>query len=126
MVAAATLQAQNFSSQSLDWLVTETENLKNAERTNYVCSFVSSAAEVKWLQKNGTRTTTFTVQSTDGTWPDVLQDGSITLHVMRGTDAGTITFSRSKGQLEVLLDFSATGTQAIRQKFFVSSVQPHK
>ncbi|MBX2895770.1 MAG: hypothetical protein KF763_10030 [Cyclobacteriaceae bacterium] len=118
--------AQNFSGQVLQWDVNETENLKNDERTGYSCSFVSTPQEIKWIQRNGTRSTTFNVVSTLGTWPDILQDGAITLNVMRGTDKGIVTFSRNNGQHLVMLDFSASGSSAIKQKFFISSVQPYK
>lgn len=109
---------------ALRWQINESINLRTQEAISYVCHFISGPREIRWVQKNGTRETVFTIVSESSAWSDVSQNGRRQVVVTRGQDRGFVVFERANGQLSITLDFSESGPNAIRQKFLVTAVQP--
>ncbi|MFN5168109.1 MAG: hypothetical protein ACK5DD_00680 [Cyclobacteriaceae bacterium] len=112
------------SKTALRWQINESINLRTQEAISYVCHFISGPREIRWVQKNGTRETVFTIVSESSVWSDVSQNGRRQVVVTRGQDRGFVVFERANGQLSITLDFSESGPNAIRQKFLVTAVQP--
>lgn len=112
------------SHTALRWQVNESVNLRTQESLPYVCHFISGPQQIRWIQKNGTRETVFSIVSESSAWSDISQNGRRQVTVTRGEDRGLVVFERTNGQLSITLDFSESGPNAIRQKFLVTTVQP--
>lgn len=112
------------SQTALRWQVNRSVNLRTQESLPYVCHFISGPRQIRWIQKNGTRETVFSIVSESSAWSDISQNGRRQVTVTRGEDRGLVVFERTNSQLSITLDFSESGPNAIRQKFLVTTVQP--
>ncbi len=115
---------QDILQTNLRWNSASTINLKTNESSSYSCSFISSSSEIQWLQKNGTRVKHFAVTSTSGSWLNISTNGTISFQVTEGSIAGVITIAKDGEGTSVTLDFTAQHPDAIKQRFWISSVQP--
>ncbi len=115
---------QNISSGSIRWTSQQTENLKNNEQYAHACSFITNLNEVVWVQKNGERLTRFKIIGTEGAWNDVSKPGRLTFLVIDNTLSGSIAVEKTNSSTTLTIDFSQHGTNAIRQRFIISNVQP--
>ena len=94
---------QSIASNTIEWTVTKAvDQADNSESANSSTFVTNGNKSVDWIQKN--IVSHYTVTQVDGTWPDLGQDGAISYNFTGiGTLTGTITFSRSQGQLTIHL-----------------------
>lgn len=115
--------AQDIETATILWEADRASNKQTNESHALLCSFKSTPAYVEWIQKNGELKTTYQIISSEGTWNDVNQAGSITFIVERNGNRIKITFTRANGQVTVALDFSKPGQAYAVQEFNISNVQ---
>jgi hypothetical protein len=116
-------KGQDILQVNLRWNSGSTINLKANESSNYSCTFISSSSEIQWLQKNGTRVKHFAITSVSGTWSDITTNGSVVFQVTEGSIPGVITIAKNGEGTSVTLDFTGHSGDAIKQQFWISSVE---
>lgn len=116
--------AQDIMKSRVIWTVSGAENLKTSERLDYACRFVSDGTTIKWLQKNQSRETLFTIVSTEGSWSNVTRVGEITFKVSKADGTtGTLRFTKEGAGGIILLDFSGSDEYGARYRFHVNRIE---
>src|SRR5579859_7048515 len=91
---APALKAQDISSSSLAWNVSQLNDLNTNATTAYQCTFKTNGGDtITWVQK-GNYTTSINVTATTGVWTDVSTIGKVVYSVSLEGEPGTITFER--------------------------------
>src|SRR5258708_3399471 len=79
------VHAQDIRTSALVWNSPSNVNQADSDTTAYSCAFKTiSDQQVTWLQNNGADTTTYTINSVDGSWTNVASDGQVVYHVSSG------------------------------------------
>jgi hypothetical protein len=122
VLATLASQAQNANTK-LNWQVQGLTDLNsNKADGNYRCTFITNGnAAVQWLQK-GDYTTSFNVQSINGTWADVKVVGKIVFNIALETEGGTLTFERTPSNLTATLDLSQGTGPRLKMKYTITQV----
>jgi VCBS repeat-containing protein len=122
VLATLASQAQNANTTT-NWQVQGLTDLNtNKVDGNYQCTFITNgSAPVQWLQK-GDYTTSFTVQSINGTWADVKVVGKIVFNISLDTEGGTLTFERTPSNLTTTLDLSQGSGPRLKMKYTITQV----
>jgi len=124
LISVATSYSQNIATSNLTWQASEATDLQTQKVMTYEATFKTNGTQVvEWIQKDGERTSTYTVTGTEGTWPDISATGMFTYLLTRNGKASRMAFERSEGGLFVTLDFTQPGGPAIKQRFRIQSVQ---
>lgn len=123
VLASQASQAHNANT-TLNWQVqglTDLNTIKKVEG-NYQCTFITKGnVPVQWLQK-GDYTTSFTVQSINGTWADVKVRGQIVFNISLDTEGGMLTFKRTPSNLTATLDLSQGSGSRLKMKYTITQV----
>lgn len=114
-------QAQhNIGQQTITWNSDYTVDVKSGKSASQTTTFVTHAGQsVDFIQ--GSKTRTFQVTATEGTWTDINYAGEITFNISYDGMNGTLTFRRVNEETTIVLDFTSQSPQAIRQRFVVNS-----
>lgn len=123
-VACSTAVAQqDFSVGTSTWSVTSATNKADSSSFSYTCQFINTGvSSLSWVQAGGSKVYDYAVNSVTGSWPDINQDGQISLSVSDGTVTGTVVFSRINAQYSVHLTLLVNGAVNQDYVFTVSSV----
>jgi len=125
-IAYSQSRTRDISQEKLAWNSDQATEQRSSSAMSYSCSFKTDGRQsVVWIQKNGQRTTTFTVRGTEGSWTDVSQPGSFTWLLTYDGRIGKMTAVKNESDTYIILDFSESGEHAVHQKFRVHSVQPY-
>lgn len=123
LLAGRSLHAQDISAQTLSWNAIKAVDQTNQSEIVYSSTFVTQAgASVQWLQNDGSKVYDYTIDTADGTWPDVSQDGSITYHVTGRKVTGDMVFSKSQGQWSVRVTIYFNGNITMDYLFSIDQV----
>ena len=120
------INAQNVAQQNLAWTSTTVVDIKNnAPSMPFQCSFKTfSNQSIDWIQKSGAEVYQYTVVSIEGSWTNVMTDGTIQYNVFLGTSTGSFVFTRSNGQLSVRLRTYVDNELDLDLIFNLSTVEP--
>jgi hypothetical protein len=121
MSTGANGQAVSFS-DSLVWKISGYTNTKKNENNTLYCEFKTTSNVIIWVQDSGDDVNEFQITSTDGMWPDLSQDGTITFHVTWNDLPGTMRFSKSNGTTEIRMEINKDGLNLTPFVFTVSDV----
>jgi hypothetical protein len=114
-------QGQNVGNTTLVWASSTNTNLQDNATTRYACSFVSLAGKkIEWRQ--GAEVGTWLVEGTEGSWPNVAQDGTVAYRVSQSGLKGRMVFSRTSGKASVRLTVALNGKTNFDFLFLVDSV----
>jgi len=97
------LQAQNITSATLNWQASFVTDVNTGDILStggdQIISHTNSAVE--WKDNQGHVKYTYTVNTVNGTWSNVSNNGSIIYQVTTGGKAGTIAFIRSGNEITI-------------------------
>lgn len=117
------LHGQDITTSTLRWTSNQTTDLRSPETKAYACTFITrGTATIDWLQRNGQVRTTYTITRTEGSWRDILANGSFTYFLGRDGKTGRIVIERTGESVTITLDFSESGEFNIKRQFRVSEV----
>ena len=120
--ALVVLRAQDISTSSLSWTVTQLTDLNTNITAPYTCTFkTGGTAEILWVQKNN-YTRKLEVQHVTGTWTDVSAPGQAVYSIAEDGDTGTVTFERTSSGIYITLNLSQGAQPRLRQKYSVAQV----
>jgi len=88
-------------------------------------TFISYSLD-KFEMVQHSATFTFTVTSRQGEWKDISQTGQIIFSVTSNGSPGFITVGRNDDGLYLLLDMTPAQANAIKSKYFISSLTVHE
>src|SRR5690606_3803061 len=91
----STAHAQSMTVYTVTWHIDKIKILDNDSLQNYSCKIITYGDDkIMWLQNADSYHTEFSVNSVEGNWTDVSQNGSIVFHVAFATKNGTVEFSK--------------------------------
>jgi hypothetical protein len=115
--------AQNITTDTLFWEVDEYTDLQTKKNTVYQGTFKTVGTQwVLWMQKNGQRISSYTVQSTSGSWATLADNGSFTYFLQRNGNACTLTLEKNNTDIVALLAYPQQGASPFTIRFHVKSV----
>lgn len=112
---------QDVTTASLTWQVSGNRDLQTQKESAYTAVFSTTPTTVTWSQRNGQRVSTYNIVSTEGTWTDLREPGSITLRLARDERRMTMKLSRDENGLTITLEILKEGSPPFRQRFQVST-----
>ena len=118
----AGLQAQDILTTPLKWVVTKITDNQTQELMNFQCTFESQSNSIKWIQKNGSYVTSFSINSVQGTWSDVKSIGEVTYSVTLDGQTGTLKFWRDASGAYITINLPQAGMDAIWYTYSISQV----
>lgn len=77
---------------------------------------------ISWLQKANAYELTYNIDSINGSWLDTGVDGTIVYNVHYQDTPGTLTFSRSDGQIKVQMFFGTDAKNTMPYIFHVTNI----
>src|SRR6188768_2694070 len=96
------VQAQTLpGADDLEWQITELYDLNYDSLMSYQASFVRKGDTINWVQQNGAFVLDFKIESSEGTWTDLAQDGKIQYSGTLDGFRGTLSFERKESKLTV-------------------------
>jgi len=97
------LQAQNITTQSLSWQTASATDVNTGDILSASGDKIIShgSTSVEWKDSQGNVKYTYTVNTVNGTWSNVSNNGSIIYQVTTGGKAGTIAFIRSGNEITI-------------------------
>ncbi len=115
---------QDPLSAVLTWHATEVTDLQTNVTKPSVCQFVTKPGKtVEWIQKEGSRTTTFAITGITGSWESVAQFGQVEYALQRNGKSSTMKLERSANGLFVTMDFSQPGQFTSVLRFRIKSIE---
>jgi hypothetical protein len=125
MLAFATaMQAQSLhvGQDILTWKVDRADFIAKDSSMTVSCGFVTQGSQIKWIQKDGGYTTTFTVNSSSGTWDDPNTEGWMLYQVTTSGRTGSIRIEKKGSDTTVKVTFLNNGADTLPYFFHVTSV----
>jgi len=97
------LSAQVITTQNLVWQASSAVDVNTGDILSTEGDKVVShgSTSVEWKDSQGNVRYTYTVNTVNGTWNNVSNNGSIIYQVTTGSKSGTITFIRSGSEISV-------------------------
>src|SRR6187455_2114379 len=89
-------QTLNPGMDELEWQITELYDLNYDTLMSYQASFVRKGDKIKWVQQNGAYVLDFKIESSEGTWNDLAQDGKLKYTGVLDGISGTVSFERKE------------------------------
>ncbi len=124
VLAIATCHAQDVTTTPLTWQVNSNRDQETQRVSNYGAVFRTTATTVTWIQRNGQRSSTYSIVSAEGVWTNVREQGSITLHLVRNDRQMNMVLSRDAEGPSIRLEVLKDGSPPFRQRMLVSNVAP--
>jgi len=116
-------QEYTMANNTLKWVANSFENLANSDHVGGSSYFISSPTKIEWVQKNGSKTYTFNIVSTQGIWTDVRTEGKFSADVRIGDRTGTIYFSRVNNSVTIEMKFVLEGKNIMPYKFNIEQIE---
>jgi hypothetical protein len=97
------LQAQNITSATLNWQASSVTEVNTGDILSAGGDKIIShgSTSVEWKDSQGNVKYTYAVNTVNGTWSNVSNNGSIIYQVTTGGKAGTIAFIRSDSEITI-------------------------
>jgi len=125
MGAFLSASAQDINASKLLWSASANINQADGKQTAYPCIFATNGGQaITWSQQGGADITIYNVTSVEGSWPDVAKDGQYLFHVVSGSLAGTFSFSRASGNLQLHAQLNFNGKPNFDFVFLIDTVTP--
>jgi hypothetical protein len=112
--------AQDVSSSNLSWRASKMIDAANNVSLDNSSVFKTGPSKVEWIQ--GKVVDSFTIESKDGSWGNVMRNGRIVFHISDGTDSGSIVIERNSSGIQLTLDISQGGSPRFVRAFTISTV----
>ncbi|HEY9008865.1 MAG TPA: hypothetical protein VIM75_22170 [Ohtaekwangia sp.] len=97
------LQAQNITSATLSWQVTSVTDVNTGDILStggdQIISHVNKSVE--WKDSQGNVKYTYAVNTVNGTWSNVSNNGSVIYQITANGKVGTIAFVRSGSEITI-------------------------
>jgi hypothetical protein len=123
LLIASVAFSQNITTSTLSWEADESTDVQTNKSIAYQGVFKTIGTQsVVWIQKNGQRTSTYTVQSTSGLWANVADNGTFTYSLQGNEKACTLTLEKSNAGILALLSYPQPGTDPFIIRFHIKSV----
>lgn len=99
-------QELDIRNQTLSWNVVSVKMKSDGETVSTKSEVILYGNEkIEWVQPDASRTYTFAILSTSGTWSDAASDGTIKYEAQLGDSKGTIIFQREGDVISIDFDF---------------------
>jgi len=102
LLPGMSVYAQNVTTQTIRWHISQTQDINGGrvyEDTDQIVSY--GTGKVEWQNAQGVVKKTFIINETNGSWPNVQNNGSILYEVRVGDQPGTLRIFRTAGELTV-------------------------
>lgn len=115
-------KAQDIQHDSIQWNAGRFTDVISNVVVEIPCKFITSEKSIVWIQAEGEVVDSISIDSIEGTWPDLNQDGGITYHVnLLNKLTGNIKISRNGQTLKLLIDLS--GTYSIKNEYSITDFE---
>ncbi len=112
--------AQDVSSTNLSWNVSKMIDVANNVTLDNTSVFKTGPSKVEWIQ--GKVVDSFTIDSKDGSWGNVMRNGRIVFHISDGVDSGSIVIERNSSGIRLTLEISQGASPRFVRAFTISTV----
>lgn len=114
--------SQDISTSTIKWSYSSIKDLNTEITTEAKSFFITYPSDkIEWVQKNGTRTYTLEVTSSEGNWNDISSFGAITYHIKFREGQGLIEINRNDDGLFLFLELNDFGGAPAKFKFVIQS-----
>ncbi len=116
-------QVKSVASKTLRWSSESRTEMRTRQTVNDRWTLVTNAGASIDLLHGAQESFSFAVSSIAGEWTDPTREGKLVYAVTyQGNVPGTVTISRTKGELHAVVDFTRSNPDGMYVDFLVSSV----
>jgi hypothetical protein len=122
-LSSVEMKAQNISTDTIRWNATGFTDVLANVTVQKPCQFVAyKTSKIDWLQNNGTVVFSIVVNSVEGTWVNVNEDGTITYNVQLDGLLGKITIVRTGQSIKLIMDMHGDADD-IKNEYSISGFE---
>lgn len=116
-------QSGNILTQTRTWNSETGVDLVTTDTVSVQMEFTSFSADRIEYKSPGGSVQIFDITSTEGSWTDISQTGSIIYHVTIHNQNGIIILERTAAGVFLTVDMSAAAAGGIKMKYTISSIE---
>lgn len=115
--------AQNIKTDKLEWSTSGFKDNSSGDEFSLESSFVTDGfKKITWIQDSGKSKVEWSIVSTEGSWTNLSQEGSVKLRFSDNQVNGVLSIRRTDGVFHIDLEVSG-GTDNIKLTYHVSGVK---